>query len=92
MKNLYLMPAYKPIYKNEIFDSGIVELGNKKVYRFFETIIKNSSSSSYNLKSAYIEKDIENNIKSIIENQEFINIIKGIKEKIDNMLNENSAS
>lgn len=92
MKNLYLMPAYKPIYKNEIFDSGIAELGNKKVYRFFETIIKNSSSSSYNLKSAYIEKDIENNIKSIIENQEFINIIKGIKEKIDNMLNENSAS
>ena len=89
MKNLYLMPAYKPIYKNEIFDSEVEDLGGKKIYRFFETIIKNSSSSSYNLKSSNIEKDIENNIYRIIKDDNFKNIIKSIKENIDNLLNEN---
>lgn len=91
MNNLYLMPAYKPIYKNEIFDSGVEELGGKKVYRFFESIIKDSIASSYNLKSAYIEKDIEDDINNIITNDELNNTIKGTKEKINKILNESTT-
>ena len=86
MDKLYIMPDYKPIYKNEIFDKEVEYINNKKIYSFYESILKNAASREYNGKYSEIDDYLKENLMTIIQYDNLEDILKRKDIEINELL------
>lgn len=86
MAKLYIMPDYKPIYKNEIFDKEVEYINNKKIYSFYESILKNATPREYNGKYSEIDNYLKENVMTIIQYDNLEDILKQKDIEINELL------
>jgi len=86
MVKLYTMPDYKPIYKNEIFDKEVEYINNKKIYSFYESILKNATPREYNGKYSEIDNYLKENLITIIQYDNLEDILKQKDIEINELL------